>query len=273
MIDNILLGGKEGFEKEFVDTIRKLVRLEKCNVQSEPSTSHLSSLPDKDLLSLACLPNVFMGESFVYNTVTRTRQVCNSNKTLAKPMLSSELDFSSFSYRSMAAYISLLLYSLHTLNINAASAFFAMRLYRGIGVAVSKSGDWDGKLKFVCPKAQEEIKKLSKTLIENKLATIPDPHPHTYDENDYDELIFVDASKEGWGAVRKQKNAPTRCYQQKFIHYLHLPQQPKQKTDTSPFSSRFSAHAEPTAIRLLLTHLLKTEESYKEKKIAITRPL
>lgn len=208
-----------------------------------------------------------MGEKFIFDKQTQKRKVANCNKTLAKLLVSGRQQ--NFTFRTLAAFLSLLLYSMHTLSLNPAQAFFLMRLYRGIGVATSKNGgNWDDKVPFICTRAKQEIDRVLKILLSNTPVSIPPPLICSYEESMYDEIIFVDASKDGWGAVRKRKNLPTLAYQQKFIHFLS--DETQQTQDPSLlFTAQFSAHAEPTAVRRLLQHLLSREHVFKHQKIAV----
>jgi hypothetical protein len=268
MIDNIVIGGMEGAEEDFYNTIRILTaRIGFCNIQSEPSVRDLEQMSLKSVISTAANENTFLGETYVWNATTKERETKNSNKTIAKLMVASRQ--SSFSYRSLAAYISLLLYMHHTLHLNPANLFPILCVYRGIGVEMSKQGsNWDLEVPYISAQGQEAIKNLTQILLANNASPIPSPKVYSYEDNEYDEVIFIDASKEGWGAVRKRKNLPTLVYQQKFIHYIQGETKESDRAATF-FTANFSAHAEPTAARLFLQFMMRRDEHFATRKIAM----
>jgi hypothetical protein len=274
MIDNILIAGEEGSEKHFVQVIRTLTRrMKHCNCQTDPSTDAMDSLTDDKLLQQSMQDNTFLGETFVWNG--RERLVRNGVKTIAKIELATAQN--KFTYRTLASLIALILYAMHTVHINPAEAFFMLRMYRGIAVAVSKNGgDWDMIVPFISEKGWEEIQGLAQRLVKNDLTQIPLPHNVTYREEDYDEIFFVDASANGWAAIRVSNCRDKMViYQQMWIHTLtnQLVKRETKETvsqdEQHNVTFRHSAHAEPWAIRTMLQHILRVEKDFGSKRIAI----
>eukprot|EP00331_Platyophrya_macrostoma_P002314 CAMPEP_0176411614 /NCGR_PEP_ID=MMETSP0127-20121128/3699_1 /TAXON_ID=938130 /ORGANISM="Platyophrya macrostoma, Strain WH" /LENGTH=536 /DNA_ID=CAMNT_0017791219 /DNA_START=387 /DNA_END=1997 /DNA_ORIENTATION=+ len=275
MIDNIIIAGEEGKEKEFLSALKSiLLRIKTCNLSTDPPQEFFNK-SDKDLLLLASATNTFLGEDYVFNPSTRERETRNSVKCLAK--LSLAIQRTEFSYRSMASLISLILFMMHTIHLSPSSAFFMLRLYRGISVRVSQEGgDWDKSMSYVCPAAMNEIKTVSNILLQNKTSPIPVVPMFSYDDDAYDIVLFTDASAGGWGAVRKDKGTlGNTIYQQKWTNILkgevRKIERTKGNDDASPtyFTTHHSAHAEPWAIKTLLSYLLRTEPNIKHKRIAV----
>lgn len=273
MIDNILVAAPEGSEVSFIHTLKTLAsRLQKCNMQTEPSVDFLTTASTSVLLQEAAKNNTFLGEEYVWNSKIKRRETKNSIKTIAKIELTSKQEV--FTFRTLASYISLLLFAMHTVHFNPACAFFMLRLYRGIGVEVSKRGGdaaWDEKMDFICDKGMEEIKTVTKNLLQNLPSCIPPHVVFTSLEKDYDDVFFIDASASGWAAIRHKSGEKLAfVYQQRWVNILGGEAKGKATNDTSPlFSVHHSAHAEPWAVKCLLSFLLQTEENFKGRKIAM----
>jgi len=266
MIDNILTAAEEGEEKEFLKTVRTLCkRIQQANLQTSPPTQNILCMSDEELLNFALQENTFLGETFAWDG--NERVVKNSNKTIAKLMVS--LPQTVFTFRSFTALVSLVLYATHTVAFNVATLFNLMKAYRGVCSFVAKNNlSWDEKMDFVAPKAMIELERVGKVLLQNDFTKIPPPRKATYDEESYDDIIFIDASAHGWAAIqKKQKTGETKTYQKMWVNQLGKEIQYVENHETKFFTSKHSAYAEPTAILILLKHLLSLNRL--GKRIAI----
>lgn len=255
LIDNIMIAAKEGQEKEFLDAVRNILsRIRAANLLTSPSRAELEALPDHELLALAEEGNVFLGEEYrKWNG--QERLIRNSTKTVAKLQLS--LKAAAFTHRTFASLVSLILFALHTTQINPASAFRLLRTYRGIYRQATTVFNWDDPLPFLDPEVRKNLLSIGTTLCTNEWWTIADERKPTYNDHDYDFICYTDASAAGWGAiVQDTRQKIIKTYQQKWIPDFHAEEQ--QRTSTQPrFNARHSAHAEPRAVHILLKQLIK----------------
>eukprot|EP00796_Vickermania_ingenoplastis_P011502 gene11502-biopygen8351 len=66
MIDNILIAGQDGQEREFVDAVRSIVnRIKSANLLTSPDRDTLARATDEEILRLGNEPNTFLGEEYV----------------------------------------------------------------------------------------------------------------------------------------------------------------------------------------------------------------
>jgi hypothetical protein len=254
MIDNMLVAGEEGNEAEFVHAVRTLCqRTIEANLQTSPPAQDILRMSDRDILRLAMEPNTFLGEEYVWTG--GERKVRNGIKTVAKLNIMSKRQ--SFSFRTFAGLVSLILYAAHTVAINAAVAFHLLRAYRGVGKQIALGKSWDDPMPFISSRAQAELRGLLAVLCKNELAEIRPPKMTSYADETYDNIIFIDASRHGWGALRRTRSAAW-IYQQHWENSLggDIEYHGGSNAD-KPLTLHFahSAHAEPTAIIRLLKHI------------------
>jgi hypothetical protein len=257
MIDNILGWCEEGQEKTFVDTVRAIARrTQQANLQTTPRAETILEMSDKELLLLAEGENTFLGEVYTWDNEKKERTIRNSLKTVAK--LRVALRKEKHTFRTFVALISLVLYAMHTTGRNPASAFHILRAYRGAAAAVSKcGGDWDCPLPFIAKAAREQLMQIGQVITTNAPARISRPHRPTYEDGDYTDIIFTDASASGWAATHRAADGSQTLYQQQWINSLsgngRCDHTSGESTDT--WTAKFSAHAEPGAILAILQHL------------------
>eukprot|EP00796_Vickermania_ingenoplastis_P007131 gene7131-biopygen4646 len=68
MIDNILIAGQDGQEREFVDAVRSIVnRIKSANLLTSPDRDTLARATDEEILRLGTEPNTFLGEEYVWS--------------------------------------------------------------------------------------------------------------------------------------------------------------------------------------------------------------
>eukprot|EP00796_Vickermania_ingenoplastis_P001346 gene1346-biopygen1082 len=212
-------------------------------------------MPDEHLLRLAEKENTFLGEEYCeWNG--RERMVRNSSKTVAKVVLS--LRHEQYTNRAFASTVSLILFALHTTQINPATAFKLLRAYRGVYRQVTRGHDWDEPMIYLDPGVRNNLHELGNALCRNDWWTIADIRRPTYEDTEYDYICYTDASAAGWGAVVQQpsKRAVT-TYQQKWIPSFHLEDARMTAKRSHHFSAKYSAHAEPRAVHILLQQLVK----------------
>lgn len=253
MIDNIMIAAKEGEEDEFFRVVREVLRrIGEVNLATSPDRQWLESLSKEGLLREAEKPNTFIGEEYAFED--GERWVRNSVKTVAKMELA--LEASRFSCRSFVSLISLQLYALHTTRLNPASAFKLMRAYRGVYRKVVEGVDWDAELPYMDPSVYSNMLSLGRTLCTNEWWVIADEYTPTYNEEDYNYVIYTDASYGGWGAISQHRDAgTTMTYQQRWNREFYDevgPPEPGWILNSGFFNAQHSAHAEPRAAELAI---------------------
>lgn len=265
MIDNILIAASIGQEAEFCAAVRLVLdRIRTANLRTSPEREWLARKTDQELLNMSMEDSTFLGEE--YHWLNNERVVRNSVKTLAK--LSLALQAPRFSCRSFASVISLAMYALHTTRLNPARAFSLLRAYRGVYRQVERGRDWDEEVPYIAPNVRVDLANLGADLLENPWWEIAPPILASYRDEDYDVICFTDASAHGWGALVKWRNGATRAYQQRWIHDLQVRGSLSGMGGGEPFTARYSAHAEPRAITVLLRRLLEMGLS-NHSKVAI----
>lgn len=264
MIDNILFSAELGQERQFVSAVRRVLeRIRRVNLVTTPPREDLLSSTDEQLLEMAVQPCVFLGEE--YSWFGQNRMVRNSVKTRAKIKLA--LRAPRFSHRSLASLISIIMFATHTTRLNPARCFGLMRLYRAVFVRVYNGSDWDSEHPPLHPTTRHALTTIASTLVRDDWWEIDgDRGGATYDNAQYDAVVFTDASVSGWGAVLKRRGHTTNTtYQQQWIHDIHTQanksiagqQQHQQQHTKHRFLARHSAHAEPMAVRLVLQRLVQ----------------
>lgn len=198
LIDNILIAAHEGQEREFVSCVRRVLdRIRAANLLTSPDREELAGMSDAEMLDLAVQNNVFLGEEYMWNG--HERLVRNSIKTVAKMQLA--LAKKSFTIRSLASLISLILFALHTTQMNPATAFKLLRAYRGIYRLVYTTHKWDDDVPYLDTEMVRRMHEIGRALVRNEWNCISNVRHITNQEADYDAVCFTDASLEGWGAV------------------------------------------------------------------------
>lgn len=254
MIDNILIAAREDQRDEFVSAVRRILeRVRRANLLTSPERESLRRMSDDELCELASGPNVFIGEEYWWNGGERL--VRNSVKTVAKITLA--LRAQMFSCRSFVSVISLIMYAMHTTEMNPASAFRLLRAYRGVYRRVSRGVDWDSEVPYVDPTVHETMLSIGEQLVRNDWSCIAEERHITYRCEDYDYVIYTDASCSGWGAlVQRQSDGFLTVVQQQWMDETYVKgtyDDPHQRTTPEfLFIARHSAHAEPRAVLSLL---------------------
>lgn len=145
-----------------------------------------------------------------------------------------------------------------------------MRVYRAVCRKVAEGEYWDSKIKFIDPSVHQAIQQIINQLTVNKWYEIEEPRHLSYDDADYDYIIYTDASIAGWGAIVKDVHNKSTCtYQRRWVNTLDVDisknyslavKQVKKKygdedhmwTPYGKFTAKYSAHAEPRAAKLIL---------------------
>lgn len=267
LIDNIMLAAKEGQEKEFIHGVRTiLTRIKTVNLMTSPDRESILSMPDDEILKLAQDKNIFLGEEYrEWNG--KERLVRNSSKTIAKLQLALEINL--HTHRTFASTVSLILFALHTTQINPAKAFRLLQAYRGVYQMATTALDWDTPLPYLHSKVKENLDEIGEELCKNEWWTIAEIRRPTYNDLEYDIICYTDASAAGWGAiVQCVKEKKVKTYQQKWIPNIHLADIGAPGSTLDHFNAKHSAHAEPRAVHTLLKQLVK-EGICDNAKIAI----
>jgi len=166
------------------------------------------------------------------------------------------LQSAQFTHRSFASVVSLILFALHTTQLNPAKAFRLLRAYRGIYRQVTRGHGWDDPLAYLESNVHQELLDIGSRLVANDWWTIAEERRPTYDDLAYDVICYTDASAAGWGAiVQETEQRSVTTYQQRWINELSSPQLPN--IHKVAFNAKHSAHAEPRAVHVLLQQLVK----------------
>eukprot|EP00796_Vickermania_ingenoplastis_P005109 gene5110-biopygen10096 len=106
---------------------------------------------------------------------------------------------------------------------------------------------------------RRDMQQLGREICVNKWWTIAEVRRPTYEDHDYGLICYTDASAAGWGAiVQSPEGRWVRTYQQKWIpDFVPGAQAPDHVKRSKHFSAKFSAHAEPRAVHILLKQLVK----------------
>lgn len=188
------------------------------------------------------------------------RLVRNSVKTVAK--LGLALRAERFSCRTFVSLVSLISYALHTTQLNPASFFYLQRAYRGVYNWVTlQDHDWDDPLPHQHPGVFSKLREVGQEIYNNQWWYIIDAICPTYEDTDYDYIIFTDASYAGWGCITHNRYENTyTTYQQRWergeFEHVRL-YTPDAARNRGIFNARHSAHAEPRAATLALMQLCR----------------
>lgn len=257
IIDNIMIAADSGEEKAFLHAVRTILqRIKQANLLTSPDREDMLRKDDAELLAMAQEANTFLGEEFSAWNGTE-RLVRNSTKTIAKLMLA--LKIQQHTHRTFASLVSLILFALHTTQMNPAKAFHLLRAYRGVYHSATVLLEWDAPLAYMESRVRQELDSIGNELCENKWWRIAEERHPTYNEHDYDYVVFTDASAAGWGAVvQNVKTLVVKTYQQRWIADM-LPLRGASPTGSTKlkFNARHSAHAEPRGAQLILQQLVK----------------
>lgn len=253
MIDNIMIAAHEGEEMAFLKAVRTVVhRIELANLKTSPPRDVLNSASDAELLDLARENNTFLGEEYRWDG--SERRIRNSVKTIAK--LGLALQARAFSHRSFVSLVSLMLYAIHTTQLNPAGAFQLLRAYRAVYRLVTQGRSWDSLLTYLDPKVYDRMQELGQQLLVNSWWTISEPSKVTYVDEDYDCIVYTDASFAGWGAIAHKKGEDgCVTYQQRWERGRGFPAIPPTHSQHL-FHAQHSAHAEPKAAQMSLRQLI-----------------
>eukprot|EP00796_Vickermania_ingenoplastis_P005814 gene5814-biopygen3669 len=242
-----MVAAQQGQEEAFLSAVRRILhRIREANLLTSPNREDLLRMSDDDLLRLAEQPNTFLGEEYcTWNG--RERLVRNSSKTVAKLLLS--LRAEQYTNRSFASTVSLILFALHTTQINPAKAFKLLRAYRGVYRQVTRGHDWDEPMLYLDPGVKQNLHELGNVLCQNERWAIANVRRPTYEDHEYDCICYTDASAAGWGAiVQKPLERAVTTYQQKWIPSFHMDDARLTAKRSHHFSAKYSAHAEPRAV-------------------------
>jgi hypothetical protein len=255
IIDNILCGAQKGQEAEFCRTVRLVARRSQlANLQTTPPAADILSWSDRELLGRARGPTTFMGEVYQWDDSLNERVVSNCPKTMAK--LNLAIKKPAFTKRTFAGLVSLFLYAAHTVNIAPARCFHVLNGLRAVGKAALRDG-WDSPA-YMSPNIAANVQSLFNELKPNIPTRIEPPFRPTYDDAQYSNVIFCDASGDGWGAIARSDTGTT-TFQRRWVNRLDDTGQRRDDFAFNEIDQQFcaksSAHAEPTAILELLQFL------------------
>lgn len=254
MIDNILIGAEEGNEESFYQVAMEITRrIQAANLTTTPPLHELTQSGKTELLQRAAKPTVFLGEEYVWKD--GERRMRNSIKTRAKIALARGK--AEHSYRTLAGLLSLVMYAIHTVNLNPAKAFFLLKEYAQVGRAMQANPSWDTLAPPMTPEASLSLQELAAIVLADDLHQIPDKYTPTYEDDLYTHIVYTDASRGGWAAVAFNRHTgETTTYQQRWVHDTQVLY--RGGAANFSFMARHSAHAEPRAAQRILNHLLPT---------------
>ncbi|CAD2217880.1 hypothetical protein, conserved [Angomonas deanei] len=274
MIDNIIIGGREGQEEVFVVTVRRILeRIRSVNLETSPDRDVLLRTSSDNLLSMALANNTFLGEEYAWDTRLKERVVRNSTKTVAKLNLCMR-KCPYYTCRSFVSMISLVLFAFHTTNKNPAGLFFLLKVYRAVYTEVSRNGgEWDVALNHVAPSVQEELRRVMRACfpatstqgcrIRCKSRTMRMRMTLSF---------FTDASDAGWDAiVHDTQTGEATGLQKAWVDELVVNRYygPRGDERTTWFNRKHSAHAEPMCIVEVLQYLIETRVLTAGKRVAV----
>lgn len=267
MIDNILFAAHEGQEAAFLKAIRSVLdRIRSANLLTSPDRETLASMSDEKLIAMSLENNVFLGEEYMWTGSERI--VRNSIKTMAKLKLSLQKEL--YTCRTFVSLVSLILYALHTTQLNPASSFALLRAYRGVYREVTRGYDWDSELPYLDPEVRQNLLTLGTALLKNEWWQVADERTFSYNENDYDAIIFTDASAKGWGAIVHWTTTGKHVsYQRRWERRKESIVYRREKEKYWSFATRFSADAEPRAAMHILRELMHTGELRDGMRVAL----
>jgi len=124
--------------------------------------------------------------------------------------------------------------------------------------------------------AQQALHVLGLELSENPWWTIAAVRQPTYMDDQYDVIIYTDASAGGWGAIAYHpQTGHTTTYQQRWGHDTHPRSEWRRynpAVDSSPsgfFTAKHSAHAEPRAAQLIFQQLVREDKLKDGDRVAL----
>lgn len=222
MVDVIMTAAKDGQERDFIRTVRAILgRVGEADLLISPDRERWLARRDANILTRAARSDLFLGEEYSTHNGTK-RKVRNAPKTGAKMKLSvRQTQLTGCTFASIASPA---MFALHTTGLNPAPALRVRRAYGSIYRQVSRGKDRDNTLSHLGPKVHDELHQLATVIVENEWREIADERRPTYKDEDYQTIVFTDASAEGWGAgVECQLstgNSSTKFYQQRWVHEL-----------------------------------------------------
>eukprot|EP00796_Vickermania_ingenoplastis_P006393 gene6393-biopygen4064 len=255
LIDNIMIAAQQGQEAAFLSAVRRILqRIREANLLTSPGREELLSMPDEHLLRLAEKENTFLGEEYCeWNG--RERMVRNSSKTVAKVVLS--LRHEQYTNRAFASTVSLILFALHTTQINPATAFKLLRAYRGVYRQVTRGHDWDEPMIYLDPGVRKPTRArkrlVPQRLVDHRRYTSPDIRGYGVRLYLLHRCVSRGLGCSGATAVEKSGDHVPAKVDSK------LPPRgcPHDSEEKPPLQRQYSAHAEPRAVHILLQQLVK----------------
>ena len=252
IIDNILIWGT--VFASFARVVRLIAsRVKLVNLQSSPPTSTVLGWTDAELRAEAEKDQTFAGEEYRLDPTSGVRSVRNSTKTAAKLEVALERLLSSepITRRQFAALLSLVQFAMHTVAIRPAKFWRMFTAHRSICAdAAQHAGGWDVNITYLADTVRQQIVQLVTECASRQFRTIPTPRPEPrYREDDYDVIIWTDASKAGWAAIFFfVRDGTTFVMQRPWVETIGEAAVVMGDPMRQRFLQGMSAHSEPAAI-------------------------
>ncbi len=248
IIDNILIHSSD--LTEFLAVVRKITdRIGLVKLQSSPPVADLAKMSDSDLTKKAMEAQTFAGEEYTWDPVSNTRLIRNSTKTAAKLLVAlDQLARPDLTRRNFAAMTSLIQYAMHTLAIRPSRYWRFFSAHRAIcSQATQDRGGWDAPTTYIAESVLDQIRELVTKCASRSFRQIPLPRPlPTYNDQEYDIIVWTDASKVGWASIwHFQRSGKIFIMQRPWIDQLATA---VTSVDEHRFRIGMSAHSEPAFI-------------------------
>ena len=151
--------------------------------------------------------------------------------------------------RQLASIIGLALFMAHTINRPIRQHPSLMRSYASIISAANGEGSWDEPLPFIARSVIRDLSHLVEPLLENKAVPLPTMEQPPMNDDAYEFIVVIDASKCGFGAtVRHTPSGKMFTLQQRWKSLM-----------------QHSAHAEPLAVSTVLGWLYENYDALTEE--------
>ena len=248
IIDNILIHSSD--LTEFLAVVRKITdRIGAVKLQSTPPVAILAKMSDSDLAKKAMEVQVFAGEEYTWDPVSNTRLIRNSTKTAAKLLVAfDQITSPNITRRKFAALTSLIQYAMHTIAVRPSAYWRFFSAHRAIcSEATQTHAGWDAPITYIADSVLEQIRELVKKCASRSFLQIPQARPlPTYDDQQYDIIVWTDASKLGWASIwHFQISGKIFIMQRPWTDQLATAASSEEE---HRFRNGMSAHSEPACI-------------------------
>ena len=149
---------------------------------------------------LLCKPATFLGEQYHANTVANSPDNCLKLEVAwSKLQRSLTNPAEGLTFTNFASLIGLMLFLCHTIDLAPRNFFSIMRAFSSIARQGATQG-WNLVVPYIAPSLVFSMQTVVTKLLENVPVQLPVIAPPSQHYEDYDIVIFVDASKSGYAA-------------------------------------------------------------------------